>query len=204
MINDGWDTYSRFFSSKYTSPNILLGAEYDTNQLITERDKMNIRMIASGEAQRFLELNHRLDRETKFMLLEPGERTTTVDLVQERIEHTLKQDNEAVFVVEVGNTLVGYASVIGGRLNRTKHKASVVTGILQEYAGKGIGGRLFDTLVHWAKESPLQRLELTVMTHNERAIALYKRYGFEIEGTHKHSLMVDGALVDEFGTALLL
>lgn len=94
--------------------------------------------------------------------------------------------------------------MIGGRHHRTKHKASVVTGILQEYAGKGIGGRLFDTLVHWAKESPLRRLELTVMTHNERAIALYQKFGFKIEGTHKGSLMVDGALVDEFVMALLL
>ena len=138
------------------------------------------------------------------MLLEPGERTTTVDLMQDRIEHTLEQDNEAVFVVEVENMLVGYASVIGGCLNRTKHKASVVTGILQEYAGQGIGGRLFDTLVRWAKESPLRRLELTVMTHNDRAIALYQKFGFQIEGTQKGSLLVDGALADEYTMALLL
>jgi len=167
-------------------------------------EMMNIRIIAPKDAQLFLELNHRLDNETKFMMLEPGERTTTVEQVRNRIEHTLKQDNEAVFVVELENTLVGYASVIGGCLNRTKHKASVVTGILHEYAGKGIGGRIFDSLVHWSKESPLRRLELTVMTHNERAIALYKKFGFEIEGTQKDSLMVDGVLVDEFGMALLL
>ena len=135
-------------------------------------------------------LNCTLDDETKWMLLEPGERTTTAEQIRNRIEHTLKKDNEAVFVVEVENMLVGYASVIGGHLNRTKHKASVVTGILQEYAGKGVGSRLFDTLLLWAKESPLQRLELTVMTHNERAIALYQKFGFQIEGRQKGSLMV--------------
>ena len=165
---------------------------------------MNIRMIAPEDAQQFLELNHKLDDETKWMLLEPGERTNTAEQTRNRIEHTLKQDNEAVFVVEVENTLVGYASVIGGYLNRTKHKASVVTGILQEYAGKGIGSRLFDSLMLWAKESPLRRLELTVMTHNERAIALYQKFGFQIEGRQEGSLMIDGVLVDEFGMALLL
>lgn len=165
---------------------------------------MNIRMIVPEDAQPFLELNHRLDRETRLMLLEPGERTTTVEQVRNRIKHTLKQDNEAVFVVEVENALVGYASVMGGHLNRTKHKASVVAGVLQEYAGKGIGGRLFDTLVQWAKDSPLLRLELTVMIHNERAIALYRKFGFQIEGIQKGSLMVDGVLVDEYTMALLL
>ena len=94
--------------------------------------------------------------------------------------------------------------MIGGHLNRTKHKASVVTGLLQEYAGKGIGSQLFDASIRWAKESPLRRLELTVMTHNERAIALYQKFGFQIEGRQKGSLMVDDVLVDEFGMALLL
>lgn len=161
-------------------------------------------MIAPEDAQQFLELNCTLDDETKWMLLEPGERTTTAEQIRNRIEHTLKKDNEAVFVVEVENMLVGYASVIGGHLNRTKHKASVVTGILQEYAGKGVGSRLFDSLMLWAKESPLRRLELTVMIHNERAIALYQKFGFQIEGRQKGSLMVDGVLVDEFGMALLI
>ena len=62
---------------------------------------MNIRMIAPEDIQLFLELNHQLDGETQLMLLEPGERTTTVQQVRNRIENTVKQDHEAVFVVEV-------------------------------------------------------------------------------------------------------
>jgi Acetyltransferases, including N-acetylases of ribosomal proteins len=44
----------------------------------------------------------------------------------------------------------------------------------------------------------LTRLELTVMVHNERAIALYKKMGFEIEGTKKRSMRIDGQYVDEY------
>lgn len=64
---------------------------------------MNIRMIESKDALSFLDLNHKLDGETKFMILEPGERTTNVEQVQNRIEHTLQQNNEAVFVLEIEN-----------------------------------------------------------------------------------------------------
>lgn len=39
---------------------------------------------------------------------------------------------------------------------------------------------------------------LTVMTHNSRAIALYKKMGFTIEGLKKHSMKVDGRYVDEY------
>jgi L-phenylalanine/L-methionine N-acetyltransferase len=40
------------------------------------------------------------------------------------------------------------------------------------------------------------RLVLTVFTDNERAIALYRRFGFEIEGTHKAYAMRDGVYAD--------
>jgi lipid II:glycine glycyltransferase (peptidoglycan interpeptide bridge formation enzyme) len=37
----------------------------------------------------------------------------------------------------------------------------------------------------WAIERGFHRLELTVNTHNERAIRLYKKMGFEVEGVKK-------------------
>ena len=62
---------------------------------------MHIRQITQDDALDFLELNHQLDSETQLMLLEPGERTTTVEQIQHRIECTLQEDNEMVFVAEV-------------------------------------------------------------------------------------------------------
>ena len=49
----------------------------------------------------------------------------------------------------------------------------------------------------WADEHEITRLELTVMAHNERAQRLYLSRGFEIEGTKRNSMRVDGAYVDE-------
>ena len=112
---------------------------------------MNIRMISAADAQPFLELNHKLDEETQFMLLEPQERTTTVEQQSARIESTLTKQNEAVFVLEDDGVLVGYASIIGGSLERNRHKAFVVMGILQSHVGKGAGSALFQTLLTWAR-----------------------------------------------------
>ncbi|NMB90388.1 MAG: GNAT family N-acetyltransferase, partial [Chloroflexi bacterium] len=50
----------------------------------------------------------------------------------------------------------------------------------------------------------IHRLELTVMTHNQRALALYRKMGFEIEGTLRHNMRVDGVYVDEYSLAQLL
>jgi len=42
------------------------------------------------------------------------------------------------------------------------------------------------------------------MTHNKAGIALYKKRGFEIEGTKRHSMLVNSHYVDEYYMAKLL
>lgn len=50
----------------------------------------------------------------------------------------------------------------------------------------------------------LHRLELTVMAHNTRAIRLYERMGFTVEGRRSECLLVDGTFVDELTMAVIL
>jgi putative acetyltransferase len=47
----------------------------------------------------------------------------------------------------------------------------------------------------------LTRLELTVYTDNEPALRLYKKLGFEIEGTHRKYAFRDGGYVDAYTMA---
>lgn len=165
---------------------------------------MHIRKIQPEDAEAFLVLNHSLDAETKTMLLEPGERNSDVESLRKRIEHTVVQSNEAIFVAEEDEVLIGYASIMGGHLQRMAHKASIVTGVLPQHGGKGVGTQLFTAMLEWAENSDFYRLELTVMIHNAPAIALYQKFGFQREGTKRASLKVDGTYVDEYVMSLLL
>lgn len=49
----------------------------------------------------------------------------------------------------------------------------------------------------------LSRLELEVQVDNEAAIRLYKKFGFEIEGTLRKYTYRDGEYVDVFAMARL-
>ena len=77
-------------------------------------------------------------------------------------------------------------------------------GIKQSASGKGYGKKLLGCLETWAVERDFTRLELTVMCHNERAYNLYLSQGFEVEGTKRNSLKVDGQYVNEFYMSKLL
>jgi RimJ/RimL family protein N-acetyltransferase len=56
----------------------------------------------------------------------------------------------------------------------------------------------------WARASGVVRLDLRVMVHNERAIALYQRCGFAIEGRLRGEFCVDGRLVDTYQMGRIL
>lgn len=163
-----------------------------------------IRTIRPDDAEQFLNLCTKLDEETQFMMLEPGERTTTVLEQQDYIERLLLRGNNTIIVAEYDGRLVGYLSAFGGEFNRNKHSVHLVIGILQAFTGCGIGSQMFVALEQWARQHSIHRLELTVMTHNEAGIALYRKRGFEVEGTKKQSLLVNGQYVDEYYMAKFL
>lgn len=161
---------------------------------------MNIilRKLVPEDAAELLRLQHRLDEETSFMLLEPDERQTTVQQVQDMIGRFAEAGTSVLIGAFADGSLAGYISVMGESARRNRHSAYIVIGILKQYQGMGIGTRLFTEIEAWSAGSGIVRLELTVMTHNEQAVALYTKSGFEIEGIKRKSLKVNGEWVDEY------
>jgi RimJ/RimL family protein N-acetyltransferase len=165
---------------------------------------MIIRSIQEDDSEQFLRLLKKLDQETQFMLFEPGERTTTSEEQRQKIQGLLSQDSQTILVAEHEHELVGFLGCFGGGLQRNRHCAYLVIGILQAHAGRGLGARFFEAIEAWALTLDIHRLELTVMTHNDRAVHLYRKMGFEIEGVRKGALKIDGKYVDEYYMAKLL
>ncbi|MGG4040951.1 N-acetyltransferase family protein [Bacillus smithii] len=165
---------------------------------------MHIRQIDLDDAEKLVNLILQVESESDFMLFEAGERKLTPEQQRNRIEAMEKEENSTIFVAEAEGDLIGYLIAIGGGARRNRHSVYLVVGILESYRGKGVGTRLFLALEKWAREHHIHRLELTVMTNNRAAIALYSKMGFEKEGINKDSLLVNGKYVDEYYMAKLL
>lgn len=166
---------------------------------------MLIREIKPGDAESFVFLIKQVEAEAKFMLMEAGERNISPEQQRKRLEQMEKESNSTILVAEQEDgKLVGYLVVIGGNVRRNKHSAYLVIGILNQYQGLGIGTKLFVQLEEWAREHNIHRLELSVVTRNEAGLRLYKKMGFDIEGTKRHSLYIDGEFVDGYYMSKLL
>jgi RimJ/RimL family protein N-acetyltransferase len=138
------------------------------------------------------------------MMFEPDERTTAIEEQRQRIKSMLSQDNQNIFVAEHEDQLAGFLGVTGGSYRRNRHCGHIVIGILQGFTGQGLGRQFFQALEEWSMPHGLRRLELTVMSHNEQAVHLYRKMGFGIEGIKQDSLKVNGKYVDEYYMAKIL
>jgi len=87
---------------------------------------------------------------------------------------------------------------------RRRHAGEVGMSVHDDFQRRGIGSALTAALVdvtdNWLD---LKRLELTVYVDNEPAIRLYKKFGFEVEGTCRGYAFRDGQYVDSFSMARL-
>ncbi|RSK27204.1 GNAT family N-acetyltransferase [Bacillus sp. HMF5848] len=159
---------------------------------------MRIREIHISDAENFASLTYEIEKSSQYMLWEADERKINYALQARKIEEINKSENSTIFVAEKDNELIGFLFANGGNAKRNKHTVYIVVGILSHYRGQGVGIKLFDELEKWSKEHNIHRLELTVVTRNEAALLLYKKQGFEIEGTKRDSLFIDEEYVDEY------
>lgn len=87
---------------------------------------------------------------------------------------------------------------------RRKHVGAIGMAVRDDWQGKGVGTALMQAAMALADNwLNLTRLELEVYTDNEPAVRLYKKFGFEIEGTHKMFAFRDGGYVDAYSMARL-
>ena len=90
----------------------------------------------------------------------------------------------------INDNLVAIANINRNTAPHEKHRGEMGISVRLAHQGVGVGSCLLSHIKEIARENNIEMLTLWVRTDNENAIALYRKYGFEVAGTlpcgHKH------------------
>lgn len=127
----------------------------------------------------------------------------SIEVWRKRVADTATSDY--ILVCEADGEVVGNCGLLATSTSpRRRHAGSVGMSVRDDWQGKGVGTALLAAAIDLADNwFAYRRLELTVYTDNAAALALYRKFGFEVEGTLRQYALRDGVLVDAYTMARL-
>ncbi|MFD1737817.1 GNAT family N-acetyltransferase [Bacillus salitolerans] len=160
---------------------IVSSKEYTIHQV-----SYTIRSATEQDAKNLSEVRLQVDGETENLDREKGEAYIDEEGFKNLIQEDTESPNNLFLVAEIDGKLVGFARCEGSKLKRMAHKVEFGVCVLKDYWGYGIGKTFLRECIHWADTNGIQKITLSVLETNEKAIRLYEKLGFEVEGVLKN------------------
>lgn len=118
--------------------------------------------------------------ETPFLIREPDEVRLTREQEENFIRNNIDAERELLLIATVDGKHIGNCSLMSaGSYKRYAHRCDIAIALYQEFCGCGVGTKMMRTVLDLAKEAGYEQAELEVISDNKRAIALYRKLGFE-------------------------
>jgi len=164
-----------------------------------------IHEAAVEDARAVLDYVEAVSGESDFLSFGPGEFELT-EAEEEDFLRTCRDSENQLFILGlIEDEIVASLVFSAGRRPRVRHSGEFGMSVRKQYWGLGIGSFMLDTLIDWAQGTQIvKKINLRVRTDNERAIALYERKGFVIEGTIRKQIFLDGTYFDHHWMGLEL
>ncbi len=152
-----------------------------------------IRSAKEEDAKTLAEVRLQIDGETENMDREMGEAYIDEASFKQLIIEDTKSPYNLFLVSEANGKIVGFSRCEGSQLKRMSHKVAFGVCVLKDFWGYGIGTNLLKETIKFADTNEIKKITLNVLETNQKAIMLYKKYGFEEEGVlKKDKLLSDG------------
>ena len=158
-----------------------------------------LRAPSLSDAAGLLEYMKITAAETPFLLRTPEEVTMTVENEERYLSRSLADPNSLMILCFVEGELAGNCNLSRRTKKKNAHRGSLGIALVKEFWNLGIGTALLSEIISAARDWGLHQLELEVIEGNDRAMALYRKLGFETVGFTPDAIRTeDGRYVKEF------
>ena len=154
------------------------------------------RTATPEDAEELLEYTKTVGGETDFLTFGADGIPFTVEQEAELLAQMADSPHSRFFLALDGDRIIGSSTVNGFGNPRLRHRATVAITVLRKYWGRGIGTALMEQMIAFCRETGAELLSLEVRSDNERAKALYRKFGFTAFGSFPKYLKIDGQYYD--------
>lgn len=165
-------------------------AEYKAQQFKSKSGAhVTIRSATKPDAAAILDLSSRVIGEEVYQLTSSSEFKMTIETEEKWIDSHLQKPNHIILVAEMNSKIVGMLDFSNGHRLRIAHTGEFGMSVDKNFRDQGLGSLLLKVLIEWSTQNnTIEKIGLNVHSNNERAIATYKKMGFEVEGIRKRDL----------------
>ena len=161
-----------------------------------------IREAGVEDAEVILSLLNEVASEENLILLDKGEYDARLE--KRHILSAKLGGKSSILIAELNGKAVGVGELKVGEFKKNRHTAELGLAVIKEFRGLGVGRALMTEMLSRAEKSGVEKVWLSVFSTNKTAIALYRKFGFEIEGVRKKQFKIGSTYVDELLMAKFL
>jgi RimJ/RimL family protein N-acetyltransferase len=162
----------------------LIINQYRMRYLLANGQYLRIRDARIEDAGPLLDMFRQAVQESDFLMTTPSEALhLTLEQEREFIAAYQQNPNQLFLVGDIEGTLAGTLSVTQAKSKKQLHVGEFGIVVLRKYWNMGIARRMMHVMFQWLEPHPVLRyVHLSVMANNDKAIHLYRNFGFQEEG----------------------
>ena len=181
---------------------LQLAIEYG-NEVTYETDglEVTIRPAVQSDFDKLLEVMREVTQEEAYLTAE-----SVVELLddEEVVLRNDKREFRMFFVATVDDEVVGWVHLRSPNFAKLRHTAELTMGVEASYRGHGIGGRLMEHGLEWAKANGYEKVYQSLPATNQDAVRFLERHHWETEAIRKAHFKIDDEYVAEQQMAVML
>lgn len=169
------------------------------------RRAAKVRRARAGDLEQYAENVQSVADEGRYVFIEK-----VTDDRKKSVGRLLKDRGCLVIVAEVveggRRKLVGNLTMTRyGDVKKSAHVRVLGMLVVDGYREMGIGTKLMEYALRWARaKRGVEKVTLGVFSNNRRALRLYEKFGFKVEGVRKKHYYIAGGPEDEIDMALFV
>lgn len=163
------------------------------------------RRAQESDAGKIVDFYNFVGGETSYLSFEKDEYPMNVKEQEEELRSLESKKTSIMLLAMDGDEITGIATINSSAKIKARHDGELGIVVAKKYQGQGIGTELIRQLIEWAKGNGVTtRISLDTRADNVKAVELYMKFGFVVEGCRRNSTLLNGKYYDLYVMGMML